>query len=102
MKVEVRSRIRSVNFKQSNPLQLLNSSWTGDNAVSHLIFEISPINDFRRLGECGFRTVSRWAFDRLLEAYEAQEAHAATTFYRHISGTPEAASLWGQCSKGCY
>jgi len=95
MKVNVRSRIRSVDFKKSNILQLVNSSWTGDSAVSHSIFEISPINDFRRLGECGFRTVSRWAFDCFTETYEAQEAHAATTFYRHISGTPAAASLWG-------
>ena len=95
MKVAARERITSVDFKQSNMLQLVNSSRKGDSAVSHLIFQISPIDEFRRLGECEFDIVSRWAFDRFMETYELHEAHMATTFFRQISRAPEAASLWG-------
>ena len=97
MKVEVASRIASIDFKQGNMLQLIDSARTGNSTVSRSIFEISPINESRHLGECGFGIVSRWAFDRSMETYEAQGPHAATTFYRHISisRTPDAVSLWG-------
>ena len=95
VKVDVKRRIRSLDSKQSNIFQLVDSSWTGDNAVSHSIFEISPLDEFRRLGDCRFKTVSRWAFDRLMEVYDRQEAHAVAALYHHISITPEAATLWG-------
>ena len=94
IKVAVKEQITSADFKQSNMLQLLYSSRTGESAVSHSIFQISPIDEFRRLGECGFDTVSRWAFDRFMETYELHEVHMATTFFRRISRAPEAASLW--------
>ena len=94
-KAVVESRITSVDFKKANMLQILNASRTGDATVSHSIFQISPKDESRVLAECEFKTVSRWAFERFTGAYELYDAHEATTFYRQISTTPLAASLWG-------
>ena len=77
-------------------VQMLNASRTGDNTVSHSIFQISPPkNGSRRLAECDFTPVSRWAFECFAEVYERYDAHAANTFYRQISTSPLSASLWG-------
>jgi len=76
-------------------LQILNASRTGDATVSHSIFQIFPKDESRVLAECELKTVSRWAFERFTRAYELWDAHEANTFYRQISTTPLAASLWG-------
>jgi len=91
----VRSRIT----KQSNMVQLLYSTLTGDSNVSHSIFEISPKYESRLLAQCKFGSVSRWALKCFLEGYEAQQATAAAD-YRYISKMPETASLWGHVFEG--
>jgi hypothetical protein len=73
-KEDVASQIRSVDFKQSNMLQMLNKSRTGDSTVSHSIFTISPKNDLRHLAECEFDLVSKWAWEQFAEVLEQQEA----------------------------
>jgi len=76
-------------------MQLVYASRTGDSAVSHSIFQISPKDESRQLSDCGFDIVSDWAFRLFIEEYESHEAHRANDFYRQISGVPSAASLWG-------
>ena len=81
-------------------VQMLNASRTGDNAVSHSIFQISPTkNGSRRLAECEFTLVSQWAFELFSEVSERHDAHAVVTFYRQISTSPLSASLWGHISE---
>ena len=77
-------------------VQMLSSSRKGDNGVSHLIFQISPIDNLRLLSQCKFTRVSQWALDNFLEVHEVRHAAAANEFYRHISGEKDAAALWGQ------
>ena len=95
-KAAIVSRIKNVANDDRNMVQMLSSSRTGDNGVSHLIFQISPIDNLRLLSQCKFTRVSQWALDNFLEAHEARHAAAANEFYRHISGQHDAASLWGQ------
>jgi len=94
-KEATKSRITGVSSKQSNMVQVLNSSRTGDTNVSYLIFEISPKDELRLLAQCKFSYVSQWALGCFLEAYETRQATAAADFYRYISRIPDAASLWG-------
>ena len=94
-KNDARSEITAAAEEKGNLLQLLHASRRGGSAVSHTIFVISPTNEERRLTQCAFGAVSRWAFDLLLEHYETQQADAAATFYVTISRISEAASLWG-------
>ena len=95
LKGTIEARIIGIPSKESNMVQVLSSSQTGDNHVSHSIFEISPSNEKRIFSKCKFGYVSKWAFNCFLEAYEAQQAVAATNFYRFISEIPVAATLWG-------
>ena len=76
-------------------MQLVYASRTGDQTVSHSIFQNFPRDKQRQLSECGFRLVSHWAFRLFIEEYKSHEAHRANDFYRQISGVPRAASLWG-------
>ena len=77
-------------------LQMLNASRTGDKAVSHSIFQISPRKDGSRLlTDCEFTLVSQWAFKHFSGVYERHDAHAVDTFYRQISTLSLSASLWG-------
>ena len=91
----IKSRITDVASEQSNMVQVLYSSRSGDSGVSHSIFQISPKDKLRHLSQCKFGYVSRWALDCFLEEYETRQAAAAADFYRYISGIPDAASLWG-------
>src|SRR5260221_12912618 len=59
-KEAIKSRITDVSSEQSNMVQLLHSSRTGDSSVSHSIFEISPKDELRLLTECKFSYVSEW------------------------------------------
>ena len=93
MKRTIKGQIRGLASKERNMVKVLYSSQTGDNQVSHSIFEL------RIFSKCKFGYVSRWAFDCFLEAYEAQQAATATDFYRYISGIPDAALLWGHVFK---
>jgi hypothetical protein len=94
-KEDVISRIRDVAAQEGDILQLLRSSRTDDSDVSHSIFEISPKNESRLLAQCEFGTVSRWALDHLLKAYETQQADVVADFYHYISRASDTASLWG-------
>jgi hypothetical protein len=94
MKRAIETRIRGLAM-ECNMVQVLLSSQTGNNQVSHSIFEISPNDELRIFSECKFGYVSEWAFDCFLEAYEDHQAAAATDFYQYISGIPDAATLWG-------
>jgi hypothetical protein len=89
------SAIKNVPFDSTNIVQLENSSRTGDSAVSHSIFAISPKNHLRRLTECATQLVSPWAFDVFMAEYKSQEDHKAMANFRQMSTSPEAASLWG-------
>ena len=93
-KADVESRITRADFKKSNMVQMLNASQTGDLTVSHSIFQIYPKDKSRNLAECKFNTVSKWAFKHFAEVYERHDAHEAISFYRQISTSPRAASLW--------
>ena len=94
-KLEVLSRIQKVATHQDNILQLLYSSQAVDSDVSHLVFELSPQTELRLLDQCNFRIVSQWAFERLLEVYQAQRADAVSAFYYYILRSSDAAALRG-------
>ena len=95
-KEDVISRIRDAAAQGVNILRLLRSSRTDDSDVSHSIFKISPKNESRLLAQCEFGTVSRWALDHLLKAYETQQVDVVADFYRYISRASDTASLWGR------
>ena len=89
------SIIKNVPFDSTNIVRPEISSRTGDSAVSHSIFAISPKNNLRRLTECATQLVSPWAFDVFMAEYKSRENHKAMANFRQMSRTPEAASLWG-------
>jgi len=64
--------------------------------LSHTIFELSPRDDDRLFGDAKIGTVSMWALDLLLGAYEAQKSDAAFKFYESIADMPKAGTLWGR------
>ena len=64
--------------------------------LSHTIFELSPQDDDRLFGDALIGTVSPWALDLLLGAYESQKLDAAFEFYELISKIPKAGTLRGQ------
>ncbi len=71
-------------------------SYENSTMLSHTIFELSPRNDLRLFGDALIGTVSPWALDLLLGAYEAQKLDAAFEFYESISNIPKAGTLRGQ------
>jgi len=91
------SKITSINYKTENMMQLLHASHTGatDAAISHTIFQISPIDQSWQLSKCEFQVVSDWAFRLFMGEYERHEAHRANDFYCQLSGVPRAAPIWG-------
>jgi len=95
MKKDILAQIRQVAIKQNNIFQLLYSSQAVDSDVSHCVFEIYPQTEERLLNECNFRVVSQWAFEHLLDVYQAQRADAVSAFYHYILGSSHAASLRG-------
>jgi hypothetical protein len=58
-------------------------------------FKFLQKNESRRLAQCEFGAVSRWALDHLLKAYETQQADVVADFYHYISRASHTASLWG-------
>lgn len=64
--------------------------------VSHKIFELSPADKFRLLGEARIGAVSAWALDVLLTRYEDKQKDAAAEFYYSITASPSAESLRGR------
>ena len=76
--------IRSLIFSYQNSIML-----------SHTIFELSPRDDDRLFGDALIGTVSSWALDLLLGAYESQKSDAAAEFYDSIADIPKARSLRG-------
>ena len=95
----IESRITELATEERNMVRVLLSSRDDDTGVSHSIFQISPKDRLRYFFQCKFSHVSQWALDTFLETFEAQQAAAATEFYRLISLLPDAASLWGQVFK---
>jgi len=76
--------IRSLIFSYQNSIML-----------SHTIFELSPRDDDRLFGDALIGTVSSWALDLLLGAYESQKSDAAAEFYDSIANIPKARTLRG-------
>lgn len=64
--------------------------------LSQTIFELSPRDDDRLLGDALIGTVSPWALDLLLEAYESQKADAAAEFYDSTTYISRAGILRGR------
>ena len=64
--------------------------------LSHTIFELYPRDGDRLFGDALVGTVSPWALDLLLEAYEARKSDAAAEFYNSIASVPKAGILRGQ------
>ena len=64
--------------------------------LSHTIFELSPRDNDRLFGDALIGTVSPWALDLLLGAYEAQKPDAAFEFYEAITDITKAWSLRGR------
>ena len=64
--------------------------------LSHTIFELSPRDDDRLFGEALVGTVSPWALDLLLGAYERQKSDAAAELYDSIAYMPGAGGLQGR------
>ena len=63
--------------------------------LSHTIFELSPRDDDRLFSDALIGTVSSWALDLLLGAYESQKSDAAAEFYDSIAHIPKAGTLRG-------
>lgn len=64
--------------------------------LSHTIFELSPRDGDRLFGDVLVGTVSPWALDLSLGAYEFQKSDAAAEFYDSIADMPKAGILRGQ------
>ena len=92
---DLKTLIKDAPNSSYNIIQLVHKSRTGGSTISHRIFQIFPLNDNRRLVECQFEPVSRWALDLLLQQYEDCKRNAVADFYHTISGTPGAASFRG-------
>jgi hypothetical protein len=74
-------------------------SYQNSDMLSHTIFELSPRDDDRLLGDAQIGAVSAWALDLLLRAYEAQKSDAAFEFYESLTDMPKAGTLRGQILK---
>ncbi len=61
--------------------------------LSHIILQLAPSDESRRLETCDYEPVSRWVVDTLLEAYETREAGAIAEFYRNLSRKSWAATF---------
>jgi hypothetical protein len=85
---ELETKIKDAPNNEANIMQLLIHSRTGGSTISHRIFEIFPTNENRLLAQCGFQSVSRWALNLLLQAYEVHTTNAAADFYHRLSGMP--------------
>jgi hypothetical protein len=65
--------------------------------IPHCLFEIYPASTTNRSWEsCMVRTVSQWAFNRLLSEMESQDEQAAYNLYRRIQGITDAAEFRGR------
>jgi hypothetical protein len=68
----------------------------GPKGVSHTVFELDPIDEYRSLDGSRVEVVSMWALDKLLSYFERRQADAAAEFYMAIRGMPELGFLRGR------
>jgi hypothetical protein len=68
----------------------------GPKGVSHTVFELDPLDEYRSLDGSRVGVVSMWALDKLLSHFEHRQADAAAEFYMAISGIPSLAFLRGR------
>lgn len=71
-------------------------SFQDSTILSQTIFELSPRDDDRLFGEALVGTVTPWALDLLLGAYETQKSDAAAELYDSIANMPQAGGLRGR------
>jgi len=94
---ESNSVLKSIQSISANvPILSVLTDTHGSKSLSHSIFELEPVDEFRSLDGAKVAAVSPWALDALLHFYEDRKANAAAEFYKLISGISWVGSLWGR------
>lgn len=68
--------------------------------ISDFLFEISPTDDTRFIHLAQIETVSTWALEIFLDAYEVNQSRRVKEFYDFLVSYPYAASLRGRIFEG--
>ena len=67
----------------------------GPDDFSHLLFQLRPLNELRRVEECQFEAVSDWAYDLIMCVCATKDKDVAATIYYQLENMPSAGLFRG-------